>query len=83
MSFDEIHELVKDDPKLMLNTLIRYFGGVDSLWYAVNTHITGLIDPDRFDLGQYEESIKHLISSYKKAIDDIIEQEFLVNDDTN
>lgn len=80
--FEELHDKVSNDPKVMLNTLIHYFGGVDSLWHAVHEHITDLNECDDIgDLKDYLESIRHLESSYEKAVGDVLEQEFLVSDD--
>lgn len=79
--FQEINETVKGDGKLIVNTLLHYFGGADALWHAVHEHITDLNDANMFDHSMYEEEIEHLERSYQKAVDDIVEQEFLVNDD--
>lgn len=77
--FKEIDESVKDDPKAIINTLLHYFGGADALWDAVHTHITDFVEMDE---GQdvHEEDVEHLEQCYQRAIDDIVEQEFLVND---
>lgn len=79
--FNEISKTVADDGKLIINTLLHYFGGADALWHAVHEHITDLNDANMFDYSMYEEEIEHLEKSYQKAVDDIVEQEFLVNDD--
>ena len=79
--FNKIDRTVKGDGKLIVNTLLHYFGGADALWHAVHEHITDLNDVNLFDHGMYEEEIDHLEQSYQKAVNDIVEQEFLVNDD--
>ena len=81
LRFWDLEKQVKDDPKVMLNTLVRYFGGVDALWYAVHEHITDLNDFTMHTNEEFSDMIDQLEYAYSLAVTDVMEKEFLVNDD--
>ena len=78
--FKDIDEKIKKDPRMIVNTLLNYFGGADALWHAVHEHITDFHDMDMFYKDDYVSNIKDLEQAYEKALSQVVEQEFLVND---
>ena len=80
--FKEIDESVKSDPKLIIDTLLHYFGDAQTLWFLVHEHITDFNYPGQINAEHRLVNINDLQKAYNSAVNNVIEQEFTLNEDS-